>query len=158
MRKSSQKGSVPWHGMGTIFDNNRQKIIPKIIRINCGKTLNVIPKGCQNGCKLDAKSHQQLMPKQVAKQIMEIIKNNVFLMCKNIQIHCSFVGCVHKPKRYQQIIENKPTYSSKFKINATPILGKVVPKGNPKTIQTASKLPMWEIFRFVHANSHGVIQ
>ena len=36
----------------------------------------------------EVRSHQNPMPKQVAKQIMNIIKNHVFLMCKNMQIHC----------------------------------------------------------------------
>ena len=32
VRKSIQKGNVPWHEIGTIFENNRQKYHPEIIK------------------------------------------------------------------------------------------------------------------------------
>ena len=50
------------------------------------KTWNLIPKGFQNGAKIDAKTHQKSMPKLVTKKIMEIIKNHVSLNCKIIEI------------------------------------------------------------------------
>ena len=45
-------------------------------------------KGCQNGIKIDAKTHQKSMPKLVTKKIMKVIKNNVSLNGKIIEIHC----------------------------------------------------------------------
>ena len=40
----------------------------------------------QNEAELDTPNHQKSMPKQVAKQIMNIMNNHVFLTCKNMQI------------------------------------------------------------------------
>ena len=41
-------------------------------------------KGLQNEAGLDSQSNQKSMPKQVSKKIMEIMKINVFLICKNM--------------------------------------------------------------------------
>ena len=38
------------------------------------KTWILIPKGCQNGCKIDAQTHQKSIPKLVTAKIMNIIK------------------------------------------------------------------------------------
>ena len=71
-RKSTQKGSVPWHEMGTMFDKKQQNYHPN----NHQKRIaNKYWSLCQNGRKNDAKSHQKEMPKQVAKRIMNMIKN-----------------------------------------------------------------------------------
>ena len=46
-----------------------------------------MPKGSQNGAKIDSKSHQQLMPKLLTEKIMNIIKNYVSLNGQFIDIH-----------------------------------------------------------------------
>ena len=52
------------------------------------KTWNLMPKGCQNGTKIDAQTHQNSMPKLVTKKVMKIIKNHVSLNGKIIEFHC----------------------------------------------------------------------
>ena len=52
------------------------------------KTLNLMPKGFQNGANIDAKTHQKSMPKLVTKKIMGIIKRNVSLNGEIIELHC----------------------------------------------------------------------
>ena len=70
--------------------------------------MKLTPTGSQNGVEIDAKTHQQSMPKQVSKKIMKIIKNHVSLKGKIIQIHCKnngfegLAGCARERKRYQQ--------------------------------------------------------
>ena len=64
-------------------------MIQKLINKNDHpKTLNLMPKGSQNGAGIDAKTHHKSMPKRVTKEIMKIIKNNVCLNGKSIDIHC----------------------------------------------------------------------
>ena len=46
-----------------------------------------MPKGFQNGAKIDANTHQKSMPKVVKKRIRKIIKNKVSLKGKIIAIH-----------------------------------------------------------------------
>ena len=81
----------------------------KIHQKNDGeKHMKLIPKGSQNGAELNAKTHQQSMPKQVSKKIMRIIKNNASLKGDIIQNHCKnngfegLAGCASERKRYQQ--------------------------------------------------------
>ena len=78
--------------------------------------MKLTPKGSQNGAEIDAKTHQQSMPKQVLKKIMKIIKNHVSLKGKIIQIHCrnygfeGLAGCVRERKRYQtKTSKERPT-------------------------------------------------
>ena len=52
----------------------------------------LIANGCPNGINLDAQTHQKTMPKQVTKNIVNIIKNHVRLMCKNMRNHCKNNG------------------------------------------------------------------
>ena len=51
-----------------------------------------MPKGCTNGIQIDAKTHQNSMPKLVTKKIMEIIKSNVSLNGEIIEFHCKYNG------------------------------------------------------------------
>jgi hypothetical protein len=51
--------------------------------------MKIIAKGFQNGAEIYGTTHQKPMPKQVSKQIMEIIKNHVSMKGKIIQIHCN---------------------------------------------------------------------
>ena len=51
------------------------------------KTLNLMPKGSQNGAKIDAQTHRKSMPKLVMEKIRKNIKNHVSLNGKNIEIH-----------------------------------------------------------------------
>ena len=66
-----------------------------------------MPKGCQKGNNIDAKTNPKSMPKYVSANIMKIRKDQVFLNGKIIQIHCKtnifegFAGCVCERKRYQ---------------------------------------------------------
>ena len=53
-----------------------------------------MPNGCQNGTKIDAKTHQNSMPKQASKKIRTIIKNNVSLKGKFIENHWKNNGFV----------------------------------------------------------------
>ena len=46
--------------------------------------MTLIPKGCQHGAKLDAQTHQTIMPKQVTEMIAEF---NEFLMFRNMRIY-----------------------------------------------------------------------
>ena len=48
----------------------------------------MIPKGCQNGATIDAKTDQKSMPKLVMEKIFNVIENHVFPNGKIIQIHC----------------------------------------------------------------------
>ena len=90
---------------------------------DCEKHMKLTPKGYQNEVGIDAKTHQQSMPKQVSKKIMKIIKNHVSLKGDIIQIHCKnngfegLAGCARERKRYQQ----KPS--------------KVTPKSIPKSMK-----------------------
>ena len=67
-----------------------------------------MPKGFQHGADIDAKTHQQSMPKQVSEKIMKIIKNHLSMKGQIFQIHCKnnafggLAGCAHEWKRYQQ--------------------------------------------------------
>ena len=45
------------------------------------KTLTLMPKGCQKGDNIDAKTHPKSMPKYVSNKILDIMKNYVLLMC-----------------------------------------------------------------------------
>ena len=47
-----------------------------------------MPKGCQNGTKIDAQTHHKSMPKLVTEEIIKVIKIHVFLNGKISQIHC----------------------------------------------------------------------
>ena len=66
--------------------------------------MKLTPKGFQNGVEIGAQTHQQLMPKQVSKQIMNVIKNHVSLEGKIIEIHCKnngfegLAGCARERK------------------------------------------------------------
>ena len=51
------------------------------------KTWNLMPKGYQNVTKIDAKTHKKSMPKLVTKRTRTIIKNNVSLKGKIIEMH-----------------------------------------------------------------------
>jgi hypothetical protein len=51
-----------------------------------------MPKGSQNGVKIDAKTHQKSMPKLVTTRIRKIIKNHVSLKGKIIEFHCKNNG------------------------------------------------------------------
>ena len=70
--------------------------------------------GPTNGANNDANTYQKSMPKLVTNKIIKVIKSNVFLNGKTIQIHCKnngfeyFTGCVRERKRYQTNI-NKNT-------------------------------------------------
>ncbi len=46
-----------------------------------------MPKGCQNGTQIDATSDKKTMQKHVSKKEREIVKNHVFLKCKNMRIY-----------------------------------------------------------------------
>ena len=62
------------HSFDQQFDNKSfQKFIKK--KNNQLKTWNCMPKGFQNGAKIDTQTHQKPMPKLVTKRIMKIIKN-----------------------------------------------------------------------------------
>ena len=88
-RKSKQKGWIRISCPGLIFDESDEKTIQQIINKNDHpKTWNLMPKGFQNGTKNDANTHQKSMPTRVAKKIMKIIKNNVSLNGKSIEIRC----------------------------------------------------------------------
>ena len=50
--------------------------------------MKLTPKGYQDGADIDATTHTKLMPKQVSKKIMKIIKNHCSLKGKIIQILC----------------------------------------------------------------------
>ena len=59
------------------------------------KTLNLMPKRCQNRVEIDAKTHQKSMPELVMKKIMKIIKNHVSLSGKPLKFivkTCVFDG------------------------------------------------------------------
>ena len=47
--------------------------------------------GCQNGVKIDAKTHQNSVQKQVAIHMRKIMENRVFPMCKTMQKHRTVV-------------------------------------------------------------------
>ena len=55
--------------------------------------MKLTPKGFQNGGEIDAKTHQQSMPKLLTEKIMKVIKNQVCLNGKIIEIHCKNKGC-----------------------------------------------------------------
>ena len=71
------------------------------------KHMKLTPKGSQNGDEIDAQTYQKTMPKPVSKKIKKIIKNQVSLKGKIIQIHCKnngfqgLAGCARERKRYQ---------------------------------------------------------
>ena len=79
-----------------------------------------MPKGCQNGTTIDAKTHQQPMPKMVTEKIIKAIIIHVFLNGKIICIHCKnngfegFTGSVRERKRYQTNIKNDKTIHTKI--------------------------------------------
>ena len=66
--KKVAKGETGSISFGAVFD---QKSINKNsknhAKNNHPKTLNLIPKGSQNGAKIDAKTYQKSMPKPVTK-------------------------------------------------------------------------------------------
>ena len=49
------------------------------------KTWNLMPKGSQNGPKINTKSHHKSMPKLVTKNIRKFIKNHVTLNGKSLK-------------------------------------------------------------------------
>ena len=51
-------------------------------------TLTLMPKGCQKGNKIDAKTLEKTLPEHVSENIMKIIGNHVFLNGKIIKVHC----------------------------------------------------------------------
>ena len=67
-----------------------------------------MPKVCQNGFKIDAKTHYKSMPKLMTKKSMEIIENHVSLNGKPLKFIIKtnvFEGlavCVRERKRYQK--------------------------------------------------------
>ena len=71
-----------------------------------------MPKGFQNGSKIDTKTHQESMPKLVTKKIGKIIKNHVSLNGKIIGIHCKtnifdgLEGCMCARWSIQKNIKN----------------------------------------------------
>ena len=50
--------------------------------------MKITPKGFLNAAKFDAETHNKSMQKLGQKKKRNIIKNNVFLKCKNMQIYC----------------------------------------------------------------------
>ena len=98
--------------------------------------MKLISKGVQNGAEIDAKTHQQSMPKQVSKKIMKIIKNHVSLKGKIIQIHCKnngfegLAGCARERKRYQKTIKSATQIHPQ--IDETSIQISCSKKGYPK--------------------------
>ena len=78
-----------------------------------------IPNGCQNGANFDAKTHKKSMPKQVTKKIVDIIKNHVFLMCKNMRIHFKtlvFEDCAGGCANTRVITNHRHVYQIYFNI------------------------------------------
>ena len=71
-----------------------------------------MPKGCPEGTKVDAETHQKSVPKRISKKIREKHENHVYLNGEIIEAHCkTFVfedlaGCVHERERYQTSIKN----------------------------------------------------
>ena len=66
-----------------IYKNNIPK---KHEKTNHQQSLKSMPKGCQHGAKIDAKTNYKSMPKLVTKKVMKIINKRVFLnsnSCKN---------------------------------------------------------------------------
>ena len=65
-------------------------------------------KGYQNGTKIDAKTYQISMPKQVAKKIMKLIQNHLFWYVKTYEcivktmVVEGLAGCARDQKRYQK--------------------------------------------------------
>ena len=99
------------------------------------KRRTLMPKGYQKGDKTDAKTHPKSMPKYVSTIIMKIIKQQVFLNGKIIQIHFknnvfkSVAGCVRERKKvstkHQQSNPNQSL--NRYKINVKTMLKKVMP-------------------------------
>ena len=64
MRKSIQKGSVSWHEMGTIFDQNRQKYHPrnhqnKYMEFDTKEVPKWTQDRCQKSSKINAKTDNE---------------------------------------------------------------------------------------------------
>ena len=43
-----------------------------------------MPKGCQNGARINENTHHKSMQKQVVEKMRKIMKHNVFLMCDGV--------------------------------------------------------------------------
>ena len=71
------------------------------------KKQETTPKWHHNEAEIDTNSHQQIMPNQVAKKVMQIMNNYIFWcvkICKIIVNKCIFKGvavCVSERKKYQ---------------------------------------------------------
>ena len=79
----------PIHGLHFGSQNHKTNVkntIKKHTKNEHPKTWTLMPKG-QQGNKIDAKTHPKSMPKYVSTNIMNIIKNQVSLNGKIIQIH-----------------------------------------------------------------------
>ena len=86
MRKRTEKGGSPF---GAILVKNQLNNYSKNHSKNDHQTtLNVMPKGSQDGAEIVTITHQKTMPKLVTEKIMKIIKHHVSLKGKIIEIHC----------------------------------------------------------------------
>ena len=79
--------AASWGGL--FFDQKIDKQINSKIhpKNDHQKTWNVIPKGSQNGTKIDTQTQQKSMRKLVTKKIRKIILNHFSLNSKSIEIH-----------------------------------------------------------------------
>ena len=68
--KSSGGHSIPQTDFGSQTYKHRENNIQKIINKSIANHMKITSKVFQNGAKIDTKNHQQLMPTQVAKQML----------------------------------------------------------------------------------------
>ena len=133
-----------------------QKITSKIHqKTRTPKTLNLIPKGCQDGAQIDANIHQKSMPTLVKRRKHENHKNHVSLNENFIQNHCKnnclkgLAGCACKRKRYpknvfKQMIHNfySKSMQNRYNSHARKVMQqttKIIDNGNSKGYRKLNK-------------------
>ena len=82
-----------------------------------------MPKGCQNGTKIDAQTHHKSVQKQVAESMRKLMKNSVYPMCKTMQKHCTVVkkrglarwvcGAGKSSKHIENYVKIRPKFDGK---------------------------------------------
>ena len=83
--KKGAKKERPWHEMEAIFGQKSiKKQSPKTKKKQSRTNMKITPKGFRNGTNIDAETHDKSMQKLAPKQSKTIIKNHVFLKCKNM--------------------------------------------------------------------------
>ena len=89
--------------------------------------MEITPKGCQHGAKIDAEIHQKPIQELVAEQIKKNIKNHVFLMCKIMQIHHTVV----KKQGFARRVREREIHEQSIKMRA---------KSMPKSMKNLCKI------------------